>query len=468
MAVILVVDDEKLQRDIVKTILDEEGYETYTAASGEEALKTVKKYNPDVMLTDLKMEEMDGIELLDTIQKDSLSPSPTMIIVTAHGTISSVVDAMKKGAFDYLTKPLNKDSLLMTVRRAVERTELLKENVQLQRELYDRFRIEGIIGRSDQMQEAMNIMKKVSQSSATVLIRGESGTGKELVSKAIHYNSPRRSRPFTALNCAAIPENLFESELFGYEPGAFTGALSRKIGLFEATNNGTLFLDEIGDLPLMMQAKLLRVLQDKEIRRLGGKDSIKVDVRVITATNKDIEKELAKGNFREELYYRLKVVTIDLPPLRDRKNDIPELSDFFLNRYNREFGKRIKGIDAAAMKALIGYTWPGNIRQLESVIERAVIMSDSETIGLKDIKSELGTSETMGPFDFDLPDHGINFEELERNLMEKAMRRANGVMAKAAKLVGMSYKTFWYRWEKINGGNSTSDGETTDQPNHRC
>ena len=217
-----------------------------------------------------------------------------------------------------------------------------------------------------------------------------------------------------------------------------------------------------------MQAKLLRVLQDKEIRRLGGKDSIKVDVRVITATNKDIEKELAKGNFREELYYRLKVVTIDLPPLRDRKNDIPELSDFFLNRYNREFGKRIKGIDAAAMKALIGYTWPGNIRQLESVIERAVIMSDSETIDLKDIISELGTSETMGPFDFDLPDHGINFEELERNLMEKAMRRANGVMAKAAKLVGMSYKTFWYRWEKINGGHSTSDGETTDQPNHRC
>jgi transcriptional regulator with PAS, ATPase and Fis domain len=298
------------------------------------------------------------------------------------------------------------------------------------------------------------------------LIRGESGTGKELVARAIHYNSPRRSRPFTALNCAAIPENLFESELFGYEPGAFTGALSRKIGLFEATNNGTLFLDEIGDLPLMMQAKLLRVLQDKEIRRLGGKDPIKVDVRIITATNKDIEKELAKGTFREELYYRLRVVTIDLPPLRDRKNDIPELSEFFLNRYNREFGKRIKGIDPTAIKALAEYTWPGNIRQLESVIERAVIMSDSETIALRDIKSELRTSETVGSFDFDLPDGGINFEELEKNLMEKAMRRANGVMAKAAKLIGMSYKTFWYRWEKLNSDNPAPNGETTDQPNN--
>lgn len=466
MAVILVVDDEQLQRDIVKTILDDEGYETYTAASGEEALKTVKKYNPDVILTDLKMEGMDGIELLDNVQKDSLSPSPTMIIVTAHGTILSAVEAMKKGAFDYLTKPLNKDSLLMTVRRAVERTELLKENIQLQRELYDRFRIEGIIGRSVKMQEAVNIMKKVSQSSASVLIRGESGTGKELVARAIHYNSPRRSRPFTALNCAAIPENLFESELFGYEPGAFTGALSRKIGLFEATNNGTLFLDEVGDLPLMMQSKLLRVLQNKEIRRLGGKDPIKVDVRIITATNKDIEKELVKGNFREELYYRLKVVTIELPPLRDRKNDIPELSEFFMNRYNREFGKRIKGIDSAAIKALVEYNWPGNIRQLESVIERAVIMSDSETIALRDIKSELRTSETVGSFDFDLPEGGINFEELEKNLMEKSMRRANGVMAKAAKLLGMSYKTFWYRWEKLNSDNPVSNGETTDQPDN--
>ena len=464
MAVILVVDDEPLQRDIIKTILDDEDYETYTAASGEEALETVKKYNPDVLLTDLKMEGMDGIELIDAIQKTSLSPSPTMIVVTAHGTISSAVEAMKRGAFDYLTKPLNKDSLLHTLRKAVERQELRKENVKLQRELYDRFRIEWIIGRSSRMREALNIMTRVAQSSATVLIRGESGTGKELAARAIHYNGPRRSGPFTTLNCAAIPENLFESELFGYEPGAFTGALSRKIGLFESANGGTLFLDEIGDLPLLMQSKLLRVLQDKEIRRLGGKDPFKVDVRIITATNKDIEKELAKGRFRDELYYRLKVVTIDLPPLRDRKNDIPELAEVFLNRYNREFGKRIQGIDPSAIRALAEYHWPGNIRQLESVIERAVIMSDSGTIALKDIQSELGTSERVDPFDFDLPEGGIRFEELEKSLMEKAMRRANGVIAKAAKLLGMSYKTFWYRWEKLNSERPDLNGEATDQP----
>jgi DNA-binding NtrC family response regulator len=463
MAVILVVDDEQLQREIVKTILDDEGYETYTASSGEEALSTVKKYNPDVILTDLKMEGMDGIELLDSVQKCSVAPHPTMIIMTAHGTITSAVEAMKKGAFDYLTKPLSKDSMLITVGRAVERSRLLKENLQLQRELYDRFRIEGIVGKSSEMQDAVNIMKKVSNSSATIFIRGESGTGKELAARAIHYNSPRRSKPFTALNCACIPENLFESELFGYEPGAFTGAQSRKIGLFESTNNGTLFLDEIGDLPLMMQSKLLRVIQDKEIRRLGGKDPIKVDVRIITATNKDIEKELAKGNFREELYYRLKVVTIELPALRNRKSDIPELSGFFMNKYSREFGKRIKEIDSTAITALAEYNWPGNIRQLESVIERAVIMCDTEAITLRDIKSELRHTESSGTFDFDIPEGGINFEELEKDLLKKSMARANGVVAKAAKLLGMSYKTFWYRWEKLNMETPAAKSEKQEQ-----
>ena len=448
MPVILVVDDEPLQREILKTILDDSGYETYTAASGEEALRILRKYNPDVLLTDLKMEGMDGIELIESISLDSYTP--TMIIMTAHGTITSAVEAIKKGAFDYLTKPLNKNSLLLTVQRAVERSELMKENRQLHKELFDRFKMEGIVGKSEKMKEAIDIMKKISPSPATVLIIGESGTGKELVAKAIHYNSLRRTKPFTALNCAAIPENLFESELFGYEPGAFTGAASRRIGLIESTNGGTLFLDEIGDLPQMMQSKLLRVLQDKEIRRLGGKDAIKIDVRVITATNKDLEKELTKGSFREDLYYRLKVVTIALPPLRDRKEDIPDLSLFFINKFNIEFGKRTKSIDPAAIHALSEYNWPGNIRQLESVIERAVLMSDTGAIKLKDIKSELRIPQPSGATVLDIPDEGINFEELEKELLKKAMTKANGVVAKAAKLLGMSYKTFWYRWEKLN------------------
>ncbi len=462
MPVVLVVDDEPLQRDILKTILEGEGYETYAASSGEEALKVVTKYYPEIILTDLKMEGMDGIELIESVAKLELpSPdgfSPTMIIMTAHGTISSAVQAMKKGAFDYLTKPLDRDSLILTVKRASEHAELLKENLQLHRELYDRFRIEGIVGKSGMMQEAIEIMKKVSGSSATVMIKGESGTGKELVAKAIHYNSPRRSKAFTALNCAAIPENLFESELFGYEPGAFTGASSRRIGLFEATNGGTLFLDEIGDMPQMMQSKLLRVLQDKEIRRLGGKEAIKVDVRIIAATNKDLEKELAKGNFREDLYYRLRVVSIDMPPLRSRKTDIPELVEFFIGKDNREFGKRVKGVEAPALKALTEYGWPGNIRQLESVIERAVLMCDNDTIKVKDIKGELRTLQPADAFDFEIPEEGINLDELEEKLLRKAMTKANGVVAKAAKLLGLSYKTFWYRWEKLNpSGTSKKD-----------
>src|SRR4030067_1963654 len=378
MAVVLVVDDEPLQREILKTILDDEGYETYTASSGEEGLEVVKRLNPDVILTDLKMEDMDGIEFIESIPKESFESS--MIIMTAYGTISSAVEAMKKGAFDYITKPLDKDTLLLTVSRAVERVALLKENLQLKKALFDRLGIKGIMESSRKMKDAIEIMEKVSSTSATVLIGGESGTGKELIARAIHYNSPRRTKPFTALNCAAIPENLFECELFGYEPGAFTGAASRRIGLIESTNGGTLFLDEIGDLPQMMQSKLLRVLQDKEIRRLGGKDAIKIDVRVITATNKDLEKELSRGSFREDLYYRLKVVTIELPPLRDRKEDISDLSLFFINKFNIEFGKRIKSIDPAAIYAFSEYNWPGNIRQLESVIERAVLMSDTGAI----------------------------------------------------------------------------------------
>jgi two-component system response regulator AtoC len=448
MAVVLVVDDEPLQREILKTILDDEGYETHTASSGEEGLEVVKRLNPDAILTDLKMKDMDGIEFIESIPKGSFEPS--MIIMTAYGTVSSAVEAMKKGAFDYLTKPLDKDTLLLTVKRAVERTTLLKENLQLQRTLYDRFSIKGIIGSSKKMKDAVDIMKKVSSTSATVLIVGESGTGKELMARAIHYNSQRRTKPFTALNCAAIPENLIESELFGFEPGTFTGATSRKIGLFESTNEGTIFLDEIGDLPAVTQSKILRVLQDKEIRRIGSNESIKVDVRIISATNKELEKEIMKKSFREDLYYRLRVITIELPPLRERKEDIPELVDFFIRKYNQEFGKRVKGIDENALKALVEFHWPGNIRQLESVIERALLMSESTYIGLKDIKSELRSYHGVDLLDFDLPEEGINFEEFEKELLRKAMQKSNGVAKKAAKLLGLSYKTFCYRWEKFN------------------
>ncbi|GER93473.1 sigma-54-dependent Fis family transcriptional regulator [hot springs metagenome] len=448
MPVIIVIDDEHRQRDILQTILQDEGYEVHTAPSAEEGIKLIKTLNPDVVITDLKMGGMSGMQLIDAIPDNIVKPA--IIIMTAYGTISSAVEAMKKGAFDYLTKPLEKDSIVLTVKNAIERMSLLKENIRLQDALFGKFKIEGIVGESKGMKAVMEVVKKVTPTSVTVLIQGESGTGKELIARAIHYNSPRRTCPFTAINCAAIPENLIESELFGYEPGAFTGATHRKIGIFESTDRGTLFLDEIGDLPPLMQTKILRVLQDKEVRRIGGKESIKVDVRIIAATNKDLEKEVLKGSFREDLYYRLKVVTVNIPPLRDRKEDIPLLVRFFIDKYNNEFGKRIKGVSSSSIKALMDYHWPGNIRQLESVIERAVLMSDTDIINLDDIKSELRFPLEKGFIDISIPDEGINFEELERELIKKAMAKANNVAAKAARLLGMSYKTFWYRLEKFN------------------
>jgi len=447
MSVVIVIDDEPRQRNILKTILDEEGYEVHTAPSAEKGLDLIRELTPDIVLTDLKMSGISGLQLLDHLPEDSFKPA--VILMTAYGTISSAVEAMKKGAFDYLSKPLEKDSILLTVKKADERMQLLKENISLRKELFDKFSIEGIAGTTDKMLEIIEVAKKVAPTPVTVLISGESGTGKELIARAIHYNSPRRSAPFTAINCAAIPENLIESELFGYEAGAFTGATHRKTGLFESSSKGTLFLDEIGDLPLLMQTKLLRVLQDREIRRVGGTEAIKIDVRIVAATNRDLEKEVSSGKFREDLYYRLRVVTVELPPLRERKEDIPQLVGYFINKYNGEFGKRVGAPGERVKKALTEYYWPGNIRQLESVIERAVIMCDGNTISPEDIKGELRLSGIKGIFDIDIPDEGINFEEMEKALIKKAMVKANNVAAKAARLLGMSYKTFWYRLEKF-------------------
>jgi len=327
---ILVVDDEKPQREILKTILEDEGYVVHAAGSGREALELFKTTTPDLILTDLKMPDIDGMSLLNSFAR--YPGSSPVIMMTAYGTINSAVEAMKKGAFDYLTKPLERDELLITVRRAFERVNLEKENRILRQELEERFRIDGIVGSHGSMQEVFKIIKKVSKSSSTVLIYGESGTGKELVAKAIHYNSHRSKRPFMAINCASIPETLLDSELFGFEAGAFTGAIGRKIGLFEAANGSTLFLDEIGDLSPDMQAKILRVLQEREIRRLGSSENIKVDVRIISATNKDLEREMKKGRFREDLFYRLQVIAIKIPPLRERYTDIPELVTHFIEK----------------------------------------------------------------------------------------------------------------------------------------
>ncbi|MDA8162872.1 MAG: sigma-54 dependent transcriptional regulator [Desulfobacteraceae bacterium] len=447
MATILVVDDEPLQRDILTRILSDAGYEAHASGSAEEALQMASELNPDVVLTDLKMKRMNGIELMERVKSET--GVPAIIIMTAFGTVSTAVEAMKKGAFDYLTKPLEKEIVLLTVKRAANMVAILKENRELQNALYNKFGVEGIIGDSMWVRDVINLVKKVNGQPVTVLILGESGTGKELVARAIHYSGARSTKPFTAINCAAIPEPLLESELFGHEPGAFTGAGARRVGLFESSNGGTVFLDEIGDLPPAVQSKILRVLQEKEIRRLGGRETIKVDVRIIAATNKDLQKEIKNGRFREDLYYRLRIVTIQLPALRERKEDIRPLTAHFLEKYNTEFGRRIKKVDESVLRAFMDYHWPGNVRQLEAVIERAVLICDNGAITLGDIKGELGGERAKAAFDMEIPEGGLVFEELEKQLLKKAMSKAGGVTARAAKLLGMSYKTFWYRWEKL-------------------
>jgi len=446
---ILVIDDERSQREILKTILEDDGYTVHTAGSGKEALRLFKTAIPDLILTDLKIPDIDGISLLDSFKKGS--PSSPVIMMTAYGTINSAVEAMKKGAFDYLTKPLERDELLITIERAFEKVNLEKENRRLQQELQERFRIEGIVGSHGSMQEIFKLIRKVSNSSSTVLIYGESGTGKELVARAIHYNSPRRNRPFMAINCASIPESLLDSELFGFEAGSFTGATGRKIGLFEAADGGTLFLDEIGDLSPHMQAKILRALQEREIRRIGGRENIRVDVRIISATNKDLEKEMGRGKFREDLYYRLQVIAIKIPPLRDRYTDIPELVAHFIKKNNRLLNKDVKGITEEALQILMSYNWPGNVRQLETVIERAVLLTEGEKILPEDLPVEVRNPLiSKDRFEFEIPDEGISLEELEKRLILKAMEKSGGVITRAAKLLGISFRTLQYRLEKFN------------------
>lgn len=445
---ILVVDDERGQREILGLILKKEGYRVTAVAGAREARQRLELEEYDIILTDLKMQGMSGMELLESVLGEN--PQQCIIIMTAHGTIDSAVEAMKKGAFDYLEKPLERETLLLTLQRAFERLDLLRQNRRLQKQLEENRGVPSLIGSHPKMKEVYRIVNKIADTPSTVIIYGESGTGKELVAQAIHRGSSRRERPFLAINCAAIPETLIESELFGHEKGAFTGANSREIGLFEAADTGTVFLDEVGEMSVPMQAKLLRAIQEREIRRVGGKVAIAVDVRIVSATNKDLEQEIRKGNFREDLYYRLNVIRINLPPLRERGNDIISLAEFFVEKSAAAAHIAVKGISKPAMKLLADYSWPGNVRQLESVIERAVFMTDSDYIQPEDLPAEILREKLpCTGLALDIPPEGIRFEELERDLIVKAMERADWVIGKAALLLGMSYKTLQYRLEKF-------------------
>ena len=445
---VLIVDDEKAQRDILQTILSREGYKTVAVASGQDALEELRQGEFDLILTDLKMQGLSGMELLEKVLGDN--PQQCVILMTAHGTIDSAVEATRKGAFNYLEKPLDREHLLFTLQRASEHVALLKENTALHRKLEENVTIPNIIGEHPKIREVFRVISKIAPTSSTVLIYGESGTGKELVARAIHDRSQRSDKPFFAINCAAIPEALIESELFGHEKGSFTGANNREIGIFEAADGGTVFLDEIGEMNVSLQAKLLRAIQEKEIRRVGGKVNIPVDVRIIAATNKDLEAEIKKGQFREDLFYRLNVIRITLPALRERGSDIATLAEFFVRKYSTGLGTPVQGITKAALKLLLNYGWPGNVRQLESIIERGVLMAEGSMIAPEDLPAEVHENITgSGRLPFDFPADGISFEELERELIVKAMERADWTIAKAAPLLRMSYKTLQYRLEKF-------------------
>jgi DNA-binding NtrC family response regulator len=431
---ILVVDDEKGQREIIATILSGSGYDVTTASSGEAALKFVADRRFDLVLTDYLMGGMSGLDLLRELT--NIDKSIIVILISAHGTVDTAVDAMRLGAFDYLQKPYDREKLLETVARAVGKLESLDSD---------------IVSVSPEMDRVKKLILKVAKSNSTVLIRGESGTGKELIARAIHRNSNRAGQIFQAVNCAAINENLLESELFGHEKGSFTGAVGEKKGLFEVADGGTLFLDEIGELDVSLQAKLLRALQEKKIRRVGGTSEIDVDVRVVAATNRDLLKMSEAGTFREDLYYRLNVLSIEVPPLRERPSDLKALVDFFLRKHS---GGGTVSFSSDARAVIDGYPYPGNVRQLESAIERAVLLCEGDVIGVDDLPPEMvgdnapRRSSAVGA-GFILPEEGVNFEELEKSLIIQAMDRTDNNITKAARLLGLTFRTLQYRLDKF-------------------
>jgi DNA-binding NtrC family response regulator len=430
---ILVVDDEKSQREILEMILSGEGYDVTTASSGEAAMKFVADRRFDLVLTDFKMTGMSGLDLLKELT--NFDKSIIVILLTAHGSVDSAVDALRLGAFDYLQKPYDSDKLLDTVSRALNKLSTLDSE---------------IVSSSPEMDKVKKLILKVAKSNSTVLIRGESGTGKELIARAIHKNSLRSNEIFQAVNCAAINENLLESELFGHEKGSFTGAVSEKKGLFEVADNGTLFLDEIGELEVSLQAKILRALQEKQIRRVGGTREIDVDVRVVAATNRDLLNMVEEKRFREDLYYRLNVLSIEMPPLRERRTDVPVLIEYFLKKHTRGTDRKIK-ISSDARRTLEDYAYPGNVRQLESALERAILLCENDTITIDDLPPEMSqTAKTASSGDlFKLPAEGVNFEDVERSLIMQAMERTDYNITKSARLLGLTFRTLQYRLEKF-------------------
>ncbi|MFK7897508.1 MAG: sigma-54-dependent transcriptional regulator [Myxococcota bacterium] len=447
---ILVVDDERSMQEFLEIFLRREGYDVVTAGDVDTAVLHLESDEIDLVITDMQMPEKTGLDLI--LAAREISPETIAIVVTAFGTTDSAIAAMKEGAYDYLTKPFKVDELRIVIEKALEKKVLSSENQRLRKELRSQSRDRNIIGNSRPMQEVFELVAQVAETKTNVLISGESGTGKELIARAIHDQSDRREEPFIAINCGAIPENLLESELFGHVKGAFTGAVQNKDGLFEAASGGTLFLDEIGELSHPLQVKLLRALQEKSIRRVGDTADRKVDVRILSATNRRLEEEVAAGRFREDVYYRLNVIQLALPPLRDRQEDIPVLIAHFVKRFADELEKEIEGMDAETCDLLCEYAFPGNVRELENLIERAVALARGPVLGRDLLPATVSTIPT-GSETPKIPNEGVDLEQLvaeyERSLLEEALSLSGGVKKRAARLLGISFRSFRYRLEKL-------------------
>ncbi|MGH9445074.1 MAG: sigma-54-dependent transcriptional regulator [Terriglobia bacterium] len=447
---ILIVEDEAKMQRLLQLSLSEEGYSVQTTSDAESGLRLLRQARFDLVITDLKLPGMDGLEFLQAVKRaDGQVP---VVLMTAFGTVETAVQAMKAGASDYVLKPFALEEMKLIIKKELNVRRLQDENRDLREALGKRYEFKNIVARSAAMQEALAVVERVAPTNSTVLLGGESGAGKDMIARAIHQHSRRASGPFVKINCAAIPENLLESELFGYEKGAFTGAVTSKPGKFELADKGSIFLDEIGDVPPAIQVKLLRVIQEREFERLGGTKTLRVDVRLIAATNRDLRMALEQGTFREDLYYRLNVVPVNIPPLREHKEDIPDLVRVFLERFGHEAGKNVSSITPAAMKLLMEFHWPGNVRELENIIERAVALSSEDVIDVADIRLDLSPSlprlpagESGAPF----PPPGVTLEQFEDEIIRESLRRAAGNKSQAARLLGLSRNALRYRLSKM-------------------
>ena len=446
---LLVVDDEEPQRSMLTSILGRAGFEVDAASDGRGALELLNGSSHDLVLTDQRMPGMDGLELLERVRREY--PDVPVVLMTAYGSVSTAVEAMKRGAADYLTKPFEREELLLVIEKVIRQRRLEDEVASLRGALQERYRLDNIIGRSPAMQEVFSLIERVSYADVPVLITGESGTGKELVARAVHQNSRRASGPFVALNCAAVPETLLESEFFGYERGAFTGAIRSHAGKFEQADGGTLFLDEIGAMRVDLQAKLLRAIQEHEVQRLGSTATRAIDVRILAASSEDLEQSIRDKTFRDDLYYRLNVVPIRLPALRERPDDIPLLVDRFLSSAVEKFGREPISLSPGVLDLLQRHAWPGNVRELENCIERMIVLARSDRLTRDDLPPALRAGAEPGagaPSNFDLPAQGVRLGDLESHLIRQALRRTGGNLGPAARLLGISYKTLQYRIRK--------------------